>query len=180
VVVAEIETLMWYHQRMENIPDVEYLKTVLGYDPETGVFTWLVNRGGTARVGTVAGNIQKMGYRYINFRGKLVGAHRLAWLYVHGVWPNGDIDHINRMRDDNWIANLREATRSQNMRNSIRVRTASSPLQGVCWDKQAQKWLASITSNGKQIHLGRYETAELAHEAYVKACREVHGEHSPF
>jgi hypothetical protein len=165
---------------MENISDLDFLKTVLRYDGGTGVFVWLVNRGGTARAGTEAGNIQKMGYRYINFRGRLVGAHRLAWLYTHGVWPIGDVDHVNRDRADNRIANLRDTTRSQNMRNSIRVRTASSPLQGVCWDRQAQRWLASITSDGKQMHLGRYETAEMAHEAYVKASREIHGEHSAF
>lgn len=165
---------------MENVSDREELLALLDYDPGTGMFTWKINRGGTAKQGSVAGNIQAAGYRYINFQRRLVGAHRLAWLYVHGAWPTGDIDHINRQRDDNRIANLRDTTRSQNMRNSIRKRTPSSPLQGVCWDRQHGKWLASITSHGKQIHLGRYETAEQAHEAYVQACREVHGEHSAF
>lgn len=160
--------------------DQSLLKTLLRYDPDTGVFTWLQSRGGTARRGSVAGNVQAKGYRYININRHLVGAHRLAWLYVHGKWPESDIDHINRNRDDNRIANLREATRSQNMRNSVRKRTAHSPFQGVCWDKQSNKWLASITSHGRLIHLGRYETAEFAHEAYVKASREVHGEFSAF
>ena len=165
---------------MENISDQALLKSLLHYNPDTGVFTWLETRGGTARRGTVAGNVQKMGYRYINFNRRLVGAHRLAWLYVHGVWPTGDIDHINHQRDDNRIANLRDTNRSQNMRNSRRKRTEHSPLQGVCWDRESGRWLASITSNGKQMHLGRYDTAELAHEAYVKASREVHGEYSAF
>lgn len=174
------DTLIVYNQHMNNVTDHEFLLSVLHYDAEAGVFTWRMNRGGTAKAGTVAGNIQAAGYRYINFKGKLVAAHRLAWLYVHGVWPNGDIDHINHQRADNRIANLRDTNRSQNMRNSLRKRTELSPLQGVCWDRQHQKWLSCITSNGKQIHLGRYDTAELAHEAYVKASKEIHGEHSAF
>lgn len=163
------------------IPDLsKQLLEVLDYNPDTGVFVWLKNRGGTALCGSIAGNVQKHGYRYINFQGKLIAAHRLAWLYVNFRWPDGDIDHINRIRDDNRIANLRETSRSQNMRNSIRKRTIASPYQGTCFDKQSGRWLACITSNGRQINLGRYSTPEEAHEAYVKASVRIHGEYSAF
>lgn len=168
---------------MENVDSIEAqteLKALLDYDPETGIFRWKVSRRGKVKPGQIAGNVQAMGYRYVPFRGRLIGAHRLAWLYVYGRWPTHDIDHINRVRDDNRIANLREATRSENMRNMIRRRSDASPYSGVCWDKQAGRWLACITSDGKQIHLGRYDTAEDAHAAYVQASKEVHGRFSPF
>lgn len=160
--------------------DQTLLKSLLDYDQETGVFVWKQSRGGTAVAGSVAGGIQLNGYRYIPFKGKPTGAHRLAWLYTYGEMPSGDVDHINRDRDDNRIDNLRCATRSENMRNSIRKRTESSPLQGVCFDKQHQRWLACITSNYKQIHLGRFDTAEEAHAAYVSASKEVHGRFGAF
>lgn len=160
--------------------DSDKVKQLFDYDPKTGVLRWRVSRRGKTTPGQVAGNIQGNGYRYVPFCGRLIGAHRVIWLYVNGVWPTGDIDHINRDRGDNRIENLRDVTRSQNMRNSIRKRTNASPYQGVCFDKASGKWMASITTNYKQMHLGRYDTAEEAHNAYVKASKEIHGAYSAF
>lgn len=158
----------------------EKLKHLLNYDPKTGLFTWNVNRGGTAKAGTRAGNKNAHGYIYINFNKKLIGAHRLAWLYMYGYIPECDIDHINRVKDDNRIENLRECTRSENMANSKRKRTKKSPYQGVCLDIESGLWLACITKNYKQIHLGRFSTPEEAHAVYIEKSKEIHGKFTPF
>jgi hypothetical protein len=94
------------------------LKQLLDYDPETGVFTWRVNRGGAAKAGTRAGCPTPFYYRVIRIGGRSRREHSLAWLYVHGHWPADELDHINRVRDDNRIANLREVTHAENMQNT--------------------------------------------------------------
>src|ERR1700761_9727377 len=92
------------------------LKELLTYDPATGIFRWLVARGGN-RVGDRAGCFdESLGYRKIRVDGKLYYAHQLAWLYVHGVFVK-EIDHRNMKGDDCWIDNLRPATRGQNTAN---------------------------------------------------------------
>jgi hypothetical protein len=91
----------------------ERLREILGYDPETGLFTRLV-RTGRIRAGEVAGTAHSRGYRSIVIDGRVYLSHRLAWLYVHGEWPPEQIDHINRNRADNRLVNLRAAKQSQN------------------------------------------------------------------
>jgi hypothetical protein len=95
-----------------DIPD-EYLRALFAYDPETGKFARKIPYGSQA-VGSEPGSLSPQGYRQIGVMGRTVPAHRLAWRYVHGVWPSGDVDHINGTRDDNRIVNLRDVTRSQN------------------------------------------------------------------
>ena len=150
------------------------LRELLSYDPETGIFTWRVNRGGKALAGTTAGSInpassgRSRGYVVIGMAGKLHKAHRLAWLYVHGTWPVSEIDHRNRARADNRIANLRDVSQPINMQNQCAARTDStthirgaSPLRG--------KYAAQIFFNGKMHYLGLFKTAEEAGAAYLAA-----------
>lgn len=151
----------------------ERLRELLNYDPETGVFTWRVSRRATARPGSVAGTITPKGYRAI-WIGANYRAHRLAWLYVYGVWPTHEIDHIDGNRANNAIANLRDVTRSVNHENLRRARSDSahgflgvSPFKGK-W------WKARITVNGKWQHLGTFKTPEEAHAAYLEAKRRLH------
>lgn len=148
------------------------LKELLSYDPETGEFRWLVSSGRVFK-GSVAGCLSK-GYIQIRVDNQAYRAHRLAWLYVHGVWPTKEIDHIDSARPNNRIANLREATRTENLRNIGLQSHSTTGYKGV--SKAANKYLACATLNSKKIHLGHFPTAELASEAYQTFAKANHGE----
>jgi HNH endonuclease/AP2 domain len=135
------------------------LMELLRYDPETGEFYW------RARNGNRAGGVSGDGYWYIMIDGKSYLAHRLAWLYVHGYFPE-ELDHINRIRSDCRIVNLREATRSQGRMNSSVHRDNRSGFKGVSWDKRADKYRAQIAFRGKNVQLGSFGTAREAAMAY--------------
>ena len=132
------------------------LKEVLEYDHKTGIFTWRINRTGTAKKGTVAGASCSKGYRNIAIDGLRHWAHRLAWLYVYGYIPENDIDHIDRNPSNNKINNLREVSVSCNMRNSRTYITNKSGVRGVNINKLNNKWRALIRANKKQIYLGDF------------------------
>jgi len=100
-------------------------------------------------------------------------AHRLAWLYTYGEWPVGDIDHINECKGDNRIINLREATRAENMQNRSKAnKNGHSGLLGVT--KVGKKWLGQIHVDGVRHHLGRFESPQEAHAAYLRAKHQLH------
>lgn len=162
----------------------ERIRELLSYDPETGIFTWLrrpgidrcTNTWNTRFVGTVAGSINDQGYRVICIDRSDYRAHRLAWAYANGDWPSAEIDHINGDRSDNRIANLRQASRGENMRNSRKRRDNTSGRKGVTWDNRERKWHARIKHAKKCRSLGYFNTAEAAAQAYADAARRLHGE----
>lgn len=144
------------------------LKSILHYEPETGVFTWINS-------GLVANSICPLGYRRIKYKKKTYKQHRLAWLYMTGNMPKEFIDHINHIRHDNRWCNLREATNSQNQHNRIKPKTnTKSGLIGAGWNDTAKLWMSSITINKVKINLGYFKTKESAHEAYIEAKRKYH------
>jgi hypothetical protein len=147
------------------------LKEVLNYNPDTGIFTWLVDRGANRTSGKIAGHIDCHGYRSIGIDGKYYKAHRLAWLYVHGEFPPNEIDHINGNGIDNRLDNLRPVTSSENSQNQKMRDNNKSGVMGVYWYNKSKKWLARIRVNTKEIHLGVYKDLELA--ALVRAEAEV-------
>ena len=153
----------------------DLLKELLHYDPDTGVFTNKINRNQLAPKGQRAGFVtQPQGYRQIGIKGKSYREHRLVWLYEHGVWPSGDIDHINGITDDNRIANLRDVTTQDNCRNQRKVRSDStSGLMGARAFRPG-KWQSSIRVDGKYLHLGTFDTPEAAHNAFIEAKRKHH------
>lgn len=153
---------------------VTRLREVLEYEAETGLFKWLVVLSNVVRSGSIAGCLNKYGYRLIRIDGNLYLAHRLAWLYMHGQWPENEIDHINGETSDNRISNLRQATRSQNMQNEkvARKSNKSCGLLGV--SKNGRGWKAEIKVDGKKLHLGSYKTPSEAHDAYVLAKGSLH------
>lgn len=156
----------------------ERVRELFHYDPQTGVFTRRVSRQGQhGKVGAIAGGIKPSGYRVI-WIGANFMAHRLAWLYVYGKWPAGQVDHINRVRDDNRIANLRVVTHAQNMENRKVQRNNTSGYTGVYPDRGGRRWQARISSNGKWLYLGYFKTPELAYAAYCKAAAKLHT-HNP-
>lgn len=152
------------------------LREVLQYDPDTGVFVWLVSTSNRVKVGAVAGRIRSDGSVRIGFDGRLYLAHRLAWFSVHGCWPSAELDHLNRNPEDNRLCNLREATKTQNMWNTKRRCDNSTGFKGVIWSKQKRKFQARITINGEPRHLGFFDDPSRAHAAYVSAAQRHFGE----
>jgi hypothetical protein len=137
------------------------LKELLSYDPDTGIFVW-IKSAGTARKGAVAGSIKKWGYVHISVDGVMHKAHRLAWFYVYGVWPNKDLDHKNRNSSDNRIDNLREATVLENAQNKSIQKNNASGIVGVSYSPSRELWRSQIWVNKKTIHLGTFKTKEDA------------------
>jgi hypothetical protein len=129
------------------------IESLLWYDFDTGLFWWYPRAG-----------IKLYGVEYV--------AHRLAWFYFFGVWPESELDHVNRIRDDNRLENLREATPSQNNKNTVLKN--SSGFRGAT--KYFNKWQSQIVVNGKKLYLGLYDTPEKAHAAYCEAAQKHHGQ----
>ena len=142
------------------------LKEILRYDPDTGIFIWKLNVGKRLKAGQRAGSNDGRGYIHIKINGKNYKAHRLAWLYMYGQWPKKHIDHINKVKHDNRIENLRCVTNQENLFNT--------DAKGYSWHKASQKWKAKIVLDGKHKHLGLYDTEAEARTAYIKAKDTMH------
>ena len=112
-------------------------------------------------------------------KGKRCKEHRLIWLYHHGVWPKDQIDHINGVKDDNRIENLRECTHQQNQFNR-KSYGKTSPYKGVHWCKRDKRWVAQYKYKSKQYYVGYYETEEEAAEAYRKATEHLHKDYANY
>ena len=155
------------------------LRSLLSYCSDTGTFTWRVSRGNRIPAGMVAGRNNKSrntDYTYIVVDYKHYRAHRLAWLYVHGEWPKLFIDHIDGNGKNNAIANLREASHSQNLCNRPAPSSNTSGFKGVTWSKDNKKWCARVNFKKKTYFCGYFDTKEDAADAYARVAFEVHGE----
>jgi hypothetical protein len=160
----------------KSIPDS--ISELLEY--QDGKLFWKVSRG-KVRVGQEAGALSLKGYIPICVNGKRYYAHRIVWALFNGQIPSGmQIDHINCDPTDNRIENLRLATRSQNLRNAKNHSNNTTGFKGVTFYKRGKKYQAQIGTDQGLRFLGRFPTAELAHEAYVKASKEFHGEFGRF
>lgn len=156
--------------------NLDELKTWLRYDPLTGLFSTY----GKGKHGRVVGYLDDTGYIRIELGGrKRIRAHRLAWIFVHGQFDEGEIDHINGDRTDNRITNLRLVSKTENQHNRCHANrdAKTAKVLGVCWYKAGQCWKAQIQSDGKKIHLGYHPTIEAASAAYRKAKDAVHPTH---
>ena len=152
----------------------EQLKKELSYDPETGQFIWIRRRQGR-QFGYFLGALQPHGYRKICLDGKKYYAHRLAWLYVYGVFPESELDHVNGDKSDNTINNLREATSCANKCNSSLRSDNTSGFKGVTWNQDCQKWLAQIHQAGKSYFIGVFVDKLEAARAYDTEARKRFG-----
>lgn len=163
-----------YGGKVMDLTQEDLLKK-LHYDPNTGVFTWRIKVSSQKLAGSVAGT-NKDGYTAIGVNRKIYQAHRLAWLYAHGKWPDKHIDHINGERNDNKISNLREYDDLQNSRNRGKQWNNTSGYKGVAWHKRDNKWHAQCMINRIQHYVGSFNTAEQAADAYRKFARKNFGE----
>lgn len=170
------------------LPEPEFLREILDYDPETGLLTWKV-RGvwlftdgkQTAQhnaaiwngknAGKLAGCRNLKGYIVLGFGTRLIRAHRIAWAITHGAWPESEIDHINHDRADNRIANLRVVGRKDNMKNISLRPESKSGVSGVSWCKNRKKWQVAIHDGEKRVALGRYDI--LADAVAARKAAEV-------
>lgn len=150
------------------LPSVEYLRKRLRYDPDTGKLFWLYfedpsvkSNAGWAGKETFTAKARG-GYRQGRVDGINFKAHRIAWALHYGEWPAGQIDHINGVRTDNRICNLRSVTNQENSKNMAMKKSNKSGVTGVYWNKQAQKWRAFIMCHGKEKHLGFFEDIQEA------------------
>lgn len=150
------------------------------FEYREGHLFWKVDRRGNKLIGKQASRLKKSnGYQEVTINKKKYYAHRLIFMMFHGYWPV-QIDHIDNNRSNNLLSNLREANNAQNNRNTKLRSTNKSGYKGVYLHKQNKNFVARITVNYKDIHLGCYKTIEEAHEAYKKAALELHGSFARF
>lgn len=150
---------------------LDRLRQLVHYDPETGVFTRLSNRR-NVYLGPISNALMTHGHTRLRIDRVPYLSHRLAWFYVHGRWPS-TIDHINGDANDNRICNLREVSHTMNMQNKrAPFKNNKCGFLGVRF--KAGRYEASIYTQGKKHHLGRFDLPEEAHEAYVAAKRRLH------
>jgi hypothetical protein len=153
----------------------EYLTQLLNYDPDSGVFTWLVDqRQAGLRAGHQAGcETRKRRIICIDYRN--YPEHHLAWLFMTGSLPAEQINHANRRTSDNRWRNLRAATHQENCWTRGKYRNNTSGYKGVSWNKRKHLWRAYIKADAKQEHLGYFETKENAARSYNAAAIKYFG-----
>jgi len=138
----------------------------LDYDPDTGIILWKKQASSKALVGQEAGTVHPRGYIQIKLKGEQKQCHVVAWFLHHGEWPDGQIDHINGIKIDNRISNLRVVTSRENQQNRSEHRdgrlVGARPL--------GKKWQSQIQVGGKDYHLGMFPTEQEAHETYMRVC----------
>ena len=168
--------------------DIEFLRKILNYDPETGIFKWKartldvglqkskksLNKFNSIYAGMECGYLNSNGYLRVVIGGKDYRLHRVAWALYYNYIPNV-IDHINRIKVDNRIENLRDINHQLNNLNSNKRKGLTSKYKGVYKHKLSGKWNCQCMVNGKKIHVGVFDTEYQAHEAYVIEMKKHHG-----
>jgi hypothetical protein len=166
---------------------LDLIKKTLSYDPSSGAITWINDRVAgrwrnfvKCKAGDVASHPVKTGYLAVNCVGLRVQAHVAAWVLHYGEWPSGEVDHINGVRNDNRIKNLRLATHTQNAQNQKKKKNNTSGWKGVFLHRSSGLWNARIRINGKEKSLGYFRDVREAAEEYMFAALEHHGEFARF
>lgn len=164
--------------RVSQRPTFERVRELFEYNGDTGVLSWKVTAPNRSAGKSVGESLLKDGYRRVSVDDSSWAQHRVIWLYVHGYWPPGEIDHINCNRTDNRIANLRLANRSQNASNARKSKNNTSGFKGVGLHKHHGKyrWRAAISIDGKQKTLGHRDTPDEAYKLYCAAAHKFKGE----
>lgn len=172
------------HKNQRPIASIEYLHECLIYDADTGVMSWRERPASHFKHaqamrcwnGRYAGPITSIGfhgYIIVQLHNRPYMAHRIAWAFVNGAWPSGDIDHINGIRHDNRLENLREVTRAVNNLNKRRYDRSTTGIAGVNWDEKLGKWRAHITRDKQRHYLGLFTEINAAAAARKDAERRL-------
>lgn len=159
----------------------DFVRSVLDYDPDTGIFRWKYrsdypNFWNAQWVGKIAGVMNARGYIGIKLNDHVYRAHNLAWLYIRGEWRPGEVDHRNRVRDDNRAENLRIATSSENHCNKTVSKRSTTGVLGVTLVKKTGLWEAQIFKDGRRQWRKGFATLEEAAEARRQMLPKIHGE----
>jgi hypothetical protein len=153
---------------MGMMMDKDLVRRLFDYDPESGAFTHRIG-GGRRKAGDLAGHIDRLGYVIIGGAKKHYLAHRLAFMWMNGRWPESQVDHIDGNRSNNAWTNLRDVSPQGNNRNKRMHRNNKSGRIGVHWDKVNNKWVAHIFVWNKHHNLGRFSEFEDACRARLHA-----------
>lgn len=176
-----------YIVRGNVVVSVEYLRECFMLDTSTGVLYWksrpahhFVSNASykmwnTRYAGEVASCIKTNGYVGVTVLKKSYQAHRVVWAITSGVWPTGDLDHINGLKSDNRYCNLRYATESQNGFNRVLGKNSTTGYKGVSYDKQTKRYKAKIKISGRSISIGMFDTPKEAHDAYCTRAEKEAG-----
>lgn len=147
----------------------ERLREVLDYDAVTGTFTWRMKIARKVMVGSRAGSTGSV-YAEVGILGKSYRLHRLAWLYVTGEWPSGEIDHIDQNKRNNAFSNLRDVGRSENLINQSQpLKTKRTSTYRGVFPSSGGRWFSRLKRHGKIQHLGTFDSEQEAHAAYLSA-----------
>lgn len=157
----------------QELLTAERAREIFSYDPMTGQVRRRITLGRRMKAGALVGSPSSSGYLQLGYEYKKFQLHRVIWLYVYGTWPTHFIDHINGVRDDNRLANLREADDAQNAANS--APKYGRPFKGVIRHSR-RRWTAQIHHAGQNIYLGSFKSPEDASAAYASKARELKGE----
>ena len=162
--------------RNKPLPSFSHVSSQLRYEPETGEFFWKPSKRGFREGFEKAGTVTRKGYARIRIDGNKHYAHRLAWLLHYGEWPSAHVDHINTVKTDNRIANLRLADPSQSNFNVGLTSKNTSGVKGVRYSKSQNCWISFVTARGKNVLFGRHQTKDDAIRAVEKTRLQFHGE----
>lgn len=156
----------------------DFVLDMLDYVPASGLLLQRKKRP-RIQVGSIAGVITPHGYRYIQLDGQKYAAHRLVWLIETGFFPEKHLDHIDGNKLNNCFTNLREVTVKQNSENKTAQKNNQLGVRGVCFNKRLGKYIAQIQHNGKNKHIGVFDTIEQAKDAYVEWTSKFFTHHNP-
>ncbi|HDT5935407.1 TPA: HNH endonuclease [Enterobacter kobei] len=160
--------------KAKKLPELSVINELIHYGSDTGIFTWKKDRGAIAKKGDPLRQVDSKGYTRVKIAGKKYLLHRIAFYLYYGEEPEF-IDHINSIRSDNRIENLRACTLSQNGFNVGLTSRSTTGVKGVAWNKASQKYQCTIKVKGKSFYFGLYDDIELAELVAMEARLKFHG-----